>query len=459
MDDKIKQFFKLAEDILKLSRNTLIVNLRFMDLAMSRLNIQPYDGTVATDGRYIYYNPVHVLQSYKQAKELPTRAFLHMVMHCVFQHFFVDLEYVEHDLWDLACDMAVEAVICELGLESTTLIGDSISVAELANIQANSKFLTAECIYSYLINSTLSQEEIDRLSALFKFDDHSIWYDLGGGGYSISGSGQSDVDSGIQESNEDELDRQTREELFDELRKDWKNISESMQTEMETFAKKRGKEAGYLVQNLKAVNREKYDYSSFLKKFAVMGEAMKVNDDEFDYIFYTYGMQLFDREMPLIEPLEYKDVKRIKEFVIAIDTSGSVSGELVQKFLNKTYNIMKQQENYFTKINVHIIQCDTRVVDDAKITCQEDFDKYIATLELKGFGGTDFRPVFQYVDELIEKKEFTNLKGLIYFTDGCGTFPKLQPKYHTAFVFIDDEYNNYQVPVWAIKLILRSEEI
>lgn len=54
--------------------------------------------------------------------------------------------------------------------------------------------------------------------------------------------------------------------------------------------------------------------------------------------------------MPLIEPLEYKDVKRIKEFVIAIDTSGSTSGELVQRFVEKTYNILKQEESFFSKL-------------------------------------------------------------------------------------------------------------
>ena len=90
---------------------------------------------------------------------------------------------------------------------------------------------------------------------------------------------------------------------------------------------------------------------------AVMGEAMRINDDEFDYVFYSYGMQLFpEKRMPLIESLEYKDVKRIREFVIAIDTSGSVMGEQVQAFLQKTYNILQSTESFFSRINVHIIQ-------------------------------------------------------------------------------------------------------
>ena len=55
--------------------------------------------------------------------------------------------------------------------------------------------------------------------------------------------------------------------------------------------------------------------------------------------------------------------------------------------------------------------------------------------------------------------EFVNLKGLIYFTDGYGEFPAKKPDYDTAFVFVDDDYNNPDVPTWAIKLVLQRDEI
>jgi predicted metal-dependent peptidase len=63
------------------------------------------------------------------------------------------------------------------------------------------------------------------------------------------------------------------------------------------------------------------------------------------------------------------------------------------------------------------------------------------------------------VEELRHNQELLNLKGLIYFTDGCGEFPAKKPDYDTAFVFIDDDYNNPDVPPWAIKLILQKDEI
>lgn len=115
----------------------------------------------------------------------------------------------------------------------------------------------------------------------------------------------------------------------------WKDIARRMQMDLETFSKRQGDRAGALTQNLRAVNRERYGYTAFLKKFAVRGEVMRPDPDEFDYVYYTYGLKLY-RNIPLIEPLEYREVKRIREFVIAIDTSGSASRELVQKLVQKT---------------------------------------------------------------------------------------------------------------------------
>ena len=183
----------------------------------------------------------------------------------------------------------------------------------------------------------------------------------------------------------------------------------------------------------------------------------EINDDSFDYNFYTYGLRLYGN-MPLIEPLESKEVKKIEEFVIVIDTSMSCSGELVRKFLEETYGVLSESESFFTKINVHIIQCDEKVHTDKKITSRKEMKDYMEHLELYGDGGTDFRPAFEWVDKLLEQHEFHNLKGLIYFTDGFGIYPKKMPPYKTAFVFMQDNYRDVDVPVWAMKLILDEDD-
>ena len=201
---------------------------------------------------------------------------------------------------------------------------------------------------------------------------------------------------------------------------------------------------------------KKYNFIVFKRGEIDLEE--QINDDEFDYIYYTYGLEHY-HDMPLIEPLEYKEVKKVRDFVIAIDTSGSCAGEVVQKFLDKTYSIFSQQENFFRKINLHIIQCDAAIQSDVKITNKQEFADYMKDLEFRGFGGTDFRPVFEYVNQLIEHNEFDDLKGLIYFTDGNGIYPKKRPPYETAFVFVDDDEFDYEVPSWAMKLVLETSDI
>ena len=448
-EQQIEKRNKLAADVLRLSRNTLLVNLRFLDMALSRLQPVATDlTTLCTDGQFLAYDPSFILRRYKQEKEVPVRDYLHVVFHCVFRHMYIH-SLIDQKCWDLACDIAVENMITELGLKSTAAVRERQQQAVIQKLREKYKTLTAERLYRSLLDADIPEDELKRMRELFKADDHSLWYLPPeekmqiSAQLQIAAGGSGDADSS---------DSAAASEA------DWENVSQRMQQDIEMFSKQQGNTAGDMMQNLREVNRERYDYTSFLKKFAVMGEVMKINDDEFDYVYYTYGLQLYDK-MPLIEPLEYKDVKRIREFVIAIDTSGSVARETVQRFLQKTYNILQESESFFSKINVHIIQCDADIQEDKKITCREEFDEYLKTMKIHGLGGTDFRPVFSYVDELIHNKEFNNLKGLIYFTDGYGDFPAKKPDYETTFVFLDDEMNNYDVPPWAIKLVLQKEEV
>ena len=445
-DGKLNKAEKLARDVLILSRNTLLVNLRFLDAALSQFRMQPIDdSSMLTDGRYLLYNPKYVLTNFKEQKESVTRDYLHIVLHCIYRHMFMD-PTLDRPLWDLACDIAVENVITDMGLKATYSFKEGLQSKHIYEFKSECKILTAEKIYSCLKSQNIDGATATDIRSRFYADNHEIWYmtdDQKAAAYGVGNNPQDD--EGLENS-------------ANTLSNTWQQIAERMQVDVETFGKQRGDSPGGLLQNLKEVNREKYDYASFLKKFAVLGEAMKINNDEFDYIFYTYGLKLYDK-MPLIEPLEYKEVKRIKEFVIAIDTSGSVMGEQVQAFVQKTYNILKSTESFFNKINLHIIQCDTDIQEHIKITNQDEFDEYLKTMKIKGLGGTDFRPVFAKVDELIKNKEFKNLKGLIYFTDGYGLFPERKPDYDTAFVFVKDDYEIPDVPPWAIKLILELNDI
>lgn len=281
MTEKQKKLDVLARDVLTLSRNTLLVNLRFLDAALSQFSWLPIENdTLLTDGKHILYDPRHVLSCYKSAKEIPTRDYLHMVLHCVFRHMYMN-PTLDRPNWDLACDIAVETIITELELQAVTALREREQVKIVAAIKRDLKHITAEKIYFYLRQNVPDPVRVAKMRELFSADNHAIWYMTAEEakikfGLSADGSDRADEGSYTGPS------RTAMAEV-------WRDISQRMQVAMETFGKQQGEKPGAMTQNLAAVNREKYDYAAFLKKFAVSGEAMRINDDEFDYIFYTHA--------------------------------------------------------------------------------------------------------------------------------------------------------------------------
>ncbi|MDE6202874.1 MAG: hypothetical protein K2O16_20545 [Lachnospiraceae bacterium] len=423
MDSIYEKAAPLAEKIMNYARDSILVNMRFLDVALSALIPIPRQGLsgFASDGTNLYYDPVFLLKRYKEEPAFAVRIYLHMLFHLIFYHSF-RFDKVDREAWSLSADIAAEAAVMELEIPGTALGKDEEAGRKLWAIREDIGSLSAEKVYRYLKNFSVSGKERGELSRLFFMDDHSYW--------------------------------QPREELA-VTSEQWKKLSERVRADLKSFSAGKSKSESLDRSLLEAV-RDRHNYSDLLRKFTVMNEDMQVNDDEFDYIYYTYGLSTYGN-MPLVEPLEYKDTKKIKEFVIAIDTSASCRGEVVRSFLEKTYGLLCGEDNFFRKMNVHIIQCDHEVQQDTKITCRDDLDYFLSHEKLTGFGSTDFRPVFAYVEELLQKGEFENLKGLLYFTDGYGVYPKAMPPYDVMFVFPDNGDEGPDVPPWAVKVMLEDE--
>ena len=244
----------------------------------------------------------------------------------------------------------------------------------------------------------------------------------------------------------------------DELSKEWEDISKRTEQEIEHSSKEKQEEQGSLAWFLRLEQKKYTDFRDFLRRLSVDREEMEVDLDSFDYGYYYYGLEQYGN-MPLIEENEYREGRKLQELVIAIDTSHSTKGEMVKGFLEETAGILKQKDAFFQKVKVHILECDDELRKDICLENVEDLEQYSKNFAVKGGYGTDFRPVFRYVSDLQKRGELKNLKGLMYFTDGKGRYPKEAPPYVTAFVFpkgedIDDD----NVPFWAMKLYQREKD-
>lgn len=442
--------YDVCFDILRNARNELYLGMRFLDVALSSLQFLPDSstGSMGCDGKILYFQADYVIQQYKDLPVLVNRSYLHQIIHCLFGHLWKRPKEMEQEFsvevgestienlqelswrktWDLACDIAAEYLIDSFYLRCVRIAPSALRRYCYHQLQEKMKVVTAEKVFVWLKEMNSCSAEYRRLEPEFRRDDHQFWY------------------------------RTSQNQKEQNPKQDWDELREKMQTEIEIFSKEHGDEAGNLKNALQVENRERYDYREFLKKFSVLREEMQVDMDTFDYIFYHYGMNLYGN-MPLIEPLETREVQKIEDFVIVIDTSMSCKGELVRAFLEQTYEILSQAESFFRKINIRIIQCDEKVQDDVKIENGDQLREYMQHLEIKGLGGTDFRPAFLYVQELQARKEFHHLKGLLYFTDGYGVYPVKKPLYDVAFVFFEQDYQDVDVPPWAMKLILTEDEI
>ena len=469
-DEKINA---VSAKIIDTSRNVIFLNLRYFTKSVNMLVPAVYKGSYATDGKRLFYDPSYLIQRYKTAERLPVHDILHLVLHCVFRHWFINAG-MDKKRWDAACDIAVESLIAELDGSFFANEKQNEKNAVIYKLSAFMHPLTAEKVYAYLKN--VDDAAVDEYSDIFSTDDHKSWYkpekreyepeekqDTIGLPSKKGGKADDEEDAkdGFENGFKEKDGIRAKQEALKQLEKLWRETAKQILTELDIFQKKAGDRSDNMIQALEEVNRERYDYTAFLRKFAVMGETMRLDSENFDINFYSYGMSLYGNTA-LIEPLEYKEEKRIRDFVIALDTSGSVSGAAVQSFVQKTYNILCSENSFFKKVNIHIIQCDTQIRETVKITCRSEFEDYFNNMEVHGLGGTDFRPVFDYVNELIAEKEFDNLKGLIYFTDGFGEFPAKKPAYETAFVFMQNGFGAArppEVPPWAIKVVLEEGDI
>ena len=533
---------EMGKRILDASRTELYLSMRFLGPALHSLGwiMDLSTAFVGTDAAMIRFNPNYLFQLYVNRPRFLNRTYLHMILHCVFRHMFTAREKEDRELWNLASDIAVDAIIDSMEYRAVAELTPEYRQKWYSRLEEEIHVLTAERIYQYFIERKRNYLEEMQLAQIFAYDDHSFWErmedeeenpsgenpgqkdsdnspsgntdsknDSENDSENDSGHGNDDPDSkkdsqtGNKENNKEEnkeknsernarrqrpsgrqdeggnkdSDRRNGDEKNDEkngekntheksvrklkkienLNRQWKETSERMEAELLASGKEASQDRGSLDRILSISNRRRTDYREFLRKFAILREVTTIDPDSFDYGFYNYGLEVYGN-MPLIEENEYREMNRIRTLVIAIDTSASCQEILVQRFLNETAAVLRNIGQFFSSSEVHIIECDEHVQDEIVVRDISDLEKYAESFHVKGGFGTDFRPVFSYIEEKRRTGEIRDMEALMYFTDGMGIYPEKPTDYDTAFVFFnDEELDDSKVPVWAMKLYIRGE--
>jgi predicted metal-dependent peptidase len=128
-------------------------------------------------------------------------------------------------------------------------------------------------------------------------------------------------------------------------------------------------------------------------------------------------------------------IKSKKNTLVAIDTSGSVSNDELIEFFNEIYHIYK------SGTDVTVIEC------DAEIQQIYEYKGKLENLSVQGRGGTDFEPVFKYLQE--HRSKYNNL---IYLTDGECSPPETKVLKPILWVHSSKSKVNNELPGSKIKI-------
>lgn len=452
---------KLAEEIFHYTGRELLTLLRALRFALKTLERKAVEGEscFSTDGFFLFYSPLILIEKFSQNKVSVQRELLHTLFHIVYRH-MVRIDRKDPALWNLACDIAVESKILELDIYKDTQ--DDSKRNALAHLWENGKCKNAEAIYYYLLNRKISPLY---WGDLFSVDSHSPWYqketekNIHEDSYSEKGETPSIYKKADDRPSkgEEEKERSSGDNGSRSEEEKWEKLRRRIEIELSSALSNRGSAGGNAGIPLTEINRERYRFQKFLQSFAVLREAKEINLDEYDLIFYTYGLSIYEN-LPLIEPLETRETKKIDDFFIAIDTSGSVKGEKVQRFIEATFAILRDENVFSSETKVHILEIDASIQRETVIKSKSDLENYLDNLELNGFGGTDFRPAFEYIEDLLRLKKIRKVNGLLYFTDGDGIYPEKTPSYKTAFVLTDAHFLD-RLPNWCMKFLLSEDSL
>lgn len=382
-----------------------------------------------TDGAW-FYAPACWLETAAHAAGDADDVLLHCVLHAVLGHPWQTRGQRDGARWSLACDMAAEFLRLRLlGLPMEGTAGKAYYAC------AEGTAFSVRAIYAQLDDAFPVPR--GELTAAFCRDSHTYWQAAQLHAQMRRGSGAGDGDG-------------------ESLSALWNRQLEALRPYMRTEKPKIGSGTAHERLSVREIPENHTRFAQLLRDFSEVRENRRVSDTDFAYSWYAYGLAHYDG-MPLIEPLEYSEERRLCDLVIVLDTSASCSRGLTEWFLGAVHSILCSERLFFERFCLHILQCDCEVQEDTLLTNLDEFQWYMEHLALYGGGGTDFRPAFRHIDRLVETGELPRLGGVLYFTDGYGVFPEHAPDYPVAFVMLQYRYDDINIPSWARTLVLEAD--
>lgn len=385
-----------VRDILIKARVKLLISQPFFGNEATRLNL--VDGTdwlntLATDGKNYYYNR-NFVAAMDQREGENEFGFGHEVLHCVLDHFTrknrdweenkgrdafdSNKEYLDylnnvsrqHNLWNIANDQNVNDMLIEAN------VGRKIETVKIVH-DYNDRGMSSEELYDKFVEEAEASGNVRKYTP---FDMHLDEAEAGEGD-DAPGEGNNDGSKGPIKYTKEEREK----------------IKQEVQNSVLSNARANaGKLPGGLQRFLSDFLNPQLNWRELLP-------CMIQSTIKSDYTYRRPSRKGLDAGFYL-PSMDYDETVDI---VLGIDTSGSMSDDMLRDILSEVNGCMEQ----FTSFKLHLFCYDTEVHNPQTFD-ENNMDEFME-YQPAGGGGTEFDCCYDYM-----KENGINPKLFVNFTDG-----------------------------------------
>lgn len=379
-----------VENKLAAARTRLILDKPFLGALALRLPMiaarPEWCRTTATDARGFYYNPAYINNLTLDQTQF---VLAHEALHCALLHFARRQHRVKFR-WDIACDYAINPL----------LLSDGLTPPPGALVLDSFAGMTAEEIYPCIAENseeeTLDQHIYDGEESNRRGEHNQS----GGGGERAQNQSQPDLENNEAVQTGASQPRPLSAQETEILAAQWQQRLAGAAQQ----AQQAGKLKGELARMVGELLQPKLSWRMLLARYM----TQFARDD------YSY-MRPSRREGEMILP-SLRSAQA--DIMIALDTSGSIGQTELDEFLAEI-NALKGQ----LRARVTLHACDNELAPGGPWVF-EPWEEITLPQQLFGGGGTDFRPLFAWIESQGLRPDL-----LLYFTDAEGSFPKYEPHY------------------------------